>query len=149
MSDYGISTQEGTTNHTNDANGRDGMPEIVYRQESFAIVGACFEVYNEMGCGFLEAVYQECLGIEMGLRSIPFRAQQRLSLTYKQQPLEAVYQPDFICYDTIILELKAVKEFCDEHRAQVHNYLKATRYKLGLLINFGHYPKLEYERIVR
>jgi GxxExxY protein len=125
------------------------VPEVIYRQESFDIVGACFDVYNEMGCGFLEAVYQECLALELRARGIPFCAQRRLPLTYKQQPLEAVYQPDFVCYDKIILELKAVKEFCDEHRAQVHNYLKATGHKLGLLVNFGHFPKLEHERIVR
>ena len=125
------------------------MENIVYKDESYAILGACFEVYKEKGCGFLEAVYQECLEIELTLRTIPFRAQTGLSLDYKGQPLKQTYVPDLICYDNIIVELKAVKELADEHRAQVHNYLKATGMKLGLLVSFGHYPKVEYERIVR
>ncbi|MGA2034068.1 MAG: GxxExxY protein [Thermoguttaceae bacterium] len=125
------------------------MGEILFKEESYRIVGACFEVYNEMGCGFLEAVYQECVALELLACGIPFTAQQRLLLAYKQQPLQATYQPDFICYGKVILELKAAKELANEHRAQVHNYLKATGFRLGLLVNFGHYPKLEYERIVR
>ena len=123
--------------------------EIVYKNESYLIVGACFEVYNEKGSGFLEAVYQECLEMELGLQSIPFQAQKGLSLDYKGEPLRQVYKPDFICFDKIIVELKAVSKLTDEHRAQVHNYIKATKLQLGLLVNFGHYPRLEYERIVR
>lgn len=123
--------------------------KIVYRDESYAVVGACFEVYKEKGCGFLEAVYQECLEIELELRNIPFQPRSELALDYKGRTLKQKYIPDFICYGKIIVELKAVKEVTDEHRAQVHNYLKATGMKLGLLVNFGHYPKVEYERIVR
>jgi len=125
------------------------MTEILYKEESFKVIGACFEVYNEMGCGFFEAVYQECVELEFGIQQIPFIAQQQLQLTYKSHPLKSQYIPDAICFDKIIVELKAVKELTDEHRAQVHNYLKATGYRLGLLVNFGHYPKLQYERIVR
>ena len=125
------------------------MAEIVYKEESFQIIGACFEVYNEMGCGFLEAVYQECLAIEFRLRQIPFVAQHELKLRYKQETLDSTYKPDFICHERIIVELKAVTDFTDTHRAQVHNYLKATGYRLGLLVNFGQHPKLQYERIVR
>ncbi len=125
------------------------MGEIVYKDESYAIVGACFEVYKEMGCGFLEAVYQECMEIELDIQSIPFRPRSELLLKYKERQLKQKYIPDLICYDKIVVELKAVKELADEHRAQVHNYLKATGMKLGLLVNFGHYPKVEYERIVR
>ena len=121
---------------------------IVYQEESFAVMGACFEVYKEKGCGFLEAVYQECLAIEFGLQNLPYRAQVPLPLAYKGRPLKQRYVPDFICYDKIVLELKAVSQLADEHRAQVHNQLRATSHKLGLLVNFGHYPKLEYERIV-
>ena len=124
------------------------MTEIIFKDESYRIMGACFEVYKELGCGFLEAVYQESLEIELAIQSIPFRAQAELVLSYKGRPLKQVYVPDFICYDKIVLELKAVKALDDVHRAQVHNYLKATGYKLGLLVNFGHYPKVEYERIV-
>ena len=123
--------------------------EIVHKAESYAIMGACFEVYREMGCGFTEPVYQECLEIELGLQSIPFHAHRELRLTYKTRQLEKKFEPDFLCYDLIVVEIKAVSAFTDEHRAQVHNYLKATGLKLGLLVNFGHFPKLEYERIVR
>jgi GxxExxY protein len=106
-------------------------------------------VYKEKGCGFLEAVYQECLEIELPLQDVPFQARPEVVLQYKGQTLKQTYIPDLICYGKIIVELKAVRELADEHRAQVHNYLKATGMKLGLLVNFGHYPKLEYERIVR
>ena len=123
--------------------------EIVYKEESYAIIGACFEVYKDKGCGFLEAVYQECLEMELRMRQIPFVAQQALVLSYKGNRLKQTYVPDFICYEKIILEIKALSALADEHRAQVHNYLKATGHKLGLLVNFGHYPKLDYERIVR
>jgi GxxExxY protein len=123
--------------------------ELIYKKECYAIVGACFEVYNDMGCGFLEAVYQECLELELGFRGIPFQPQAQLRLSYKGHPLKQIYLPDFVCFEKIILEIKAVSALADEHRAQVHNYLKATGYRLGLLVNFGHFPKLEYERIVR
>jgi GxxExxY protein len=123
------------------------MPNIIYKAESFEIMGACFEVYKEKGSGFVEAVYQECLEIELGLRTIPFKAQQELGLTYKGRLLKSKFKPDFICYDKIVLEIKAVSGLTDEHRAQVQNYLRATGLKLGLLVNFGHYPKVEYERI--
>jgi GxxExxY protein len=122
--------------------------EPLFKEESYKIVGACFEVYREKGCGFLEPVYQECLEIELRVQGIPFLAQKPLALTYRGIPLRSVYQPDFICYNSIVLEIKAVKENADEHRAQLLNYLKATGFKLGLLVNFGHYPKAEVERIV-
>ena len=114
--------------------------ELLFKEESYKIVGACFEVYREKGCGFVEPVYQECMEIELSLQTIPFTAQRPLALEYKGRPLRATYQPDFICYDQIVLELKAVTELADEHRAQVQNYLKASRIRLGLLVNFGHYP---------
>jgi GxxExxY protein len=122
---------------------------ILFKEESYRIVGACFEVYKEKGSGFLEAVYQECLELEFGLQAIPFEPRATLSLSYKGRPLKQTYIPDFLCFEKIILELKAVSKLVDEHRAQVHNYLKATGHKLGLLINFGHHPGLEIERIVR
>ena len=125
------------------------MPELVHKDESYAIIGACFEVYNEKGCGFVEPVYQECLEIEFELRSMPFVAHPRLVLGYKGRRLRSEYIPDFVCYEKIIVELKAVSDLTDEHRAQVHNYLKATGYRLGLLVNFGSHEKLQYERIVR
>ncbi len=124
------------------------MSNIVYRLESYEIMGACFEVYKEEGSGFLESVYQECLEIEFADRKIPYRAQPELNLSYKSRPLKSKFKPDFISYEKIVIELKAATALTDEHRAQVQNQLRATGMKLGLLINFGHYPKLEYERIV-
>lgn len=123
--------------------------EVVYREESYAIVGACFEVYKEKGCGFLEPVYQECMAIELGLQGIPFLEQAELELRYKGKLLKQTYRPDYLCFDKIVVEIKAIPALADAHRAVVHNYLKATGYRLGLLINFGHHPLLEYERIVR
>lgn len=123
--------------------------DIVYKEESYRIMGACFEVYKLKGPGFLEAVYQECLQIELALEGIPFIAQPELELTYKGQRLQQSYKPDFVCFEKIILEIKAVSQLGDEHRAQAHNYLKATGFKLGLLVNFSHHPQLEWERIVR
>ncbi|MDR4496480.1 MAG: GxxExxY protein [Candidatus Scalindua sp.] len=122
--------------------------KILYKDEVFRIQGAVFEVYREMGCGFLECVYQECLEKEFNLSKIPFEAQKELQLKYKNEPLKQTYKPDFICYGNIIVELKAVKEASPEHRAQVFNYLKATGLRLGLLVNFGHYPKAKVERVI-
>ena len=121
---------------------------IVYETESYAIIGACFEVHNEKGSGFVEPVYQECLEIELALQQLPFLPQPELEISYKGKSLTSRYRPDFVCFDKIILELKAVSQFTDQNRAQVHNYLKASGFKLGLLVNFGSHPKLEYERIV-
>ena len=124
------------------------MAELIYRDESYKIMGACFEVYKEKGCGFTEPVYQECLEIEFGRQGIPFAAQPKLELEYKGTKLEQFFIPDFVCFGSIIVELKALSKLIDEHRAQVLNYLHAMNFRLGLLINFGHYPKVEYERIV-
>ena len=122
--------------------------DILYREECYAIQGAAFEVYREMGCGFLEAVYQECMKRELTSRNIPFIVQQQLKLVYKSEPLKQVYVPDMICYEKIIVELKAVKAIAPEHKAQTFNYLKASNLRLGLIVNFGHYPKAEIERII-
>jgi len=123
------------------------VADLVYKEESYAIMGACFEVVKEKGCGFLEPVYQECLELELQERGIPFVAQPRITINYKGTELKHPYVADLICYGKIILELKAVRNLVDEHRAQLHNYLRATGLKLGILINFGHHPNLEYERI--
>ena len=122
---------------------------LLFEKETYQILGACFEVYKEKGSGFLEAVYQECLAIEFELQGIPFQSKAKLQLTYKGHVLKKVYVPDFICFDKIIIELKALSDLADKHRAQVHNYLKATGQRVGLLVNFGHYPKIEHERIIR
>jgi GxxExxY protein len=124
------------------------MTKLIHAEETHALLGACFEVYKEKGCGFLEAVFQECLELELADRGIPYRAQVPLKLQYKGRPLRQTYQPDFLCFGKVIMEIKAVTKLADEHRAQLHNYLKATGCRVGLLVNFGHYPLVEHERIV-
>jgi len=126
---------------------REMHEKVLFPEKCYAIQGAIFEVYKEMGCGFLEAVYQECLDKEFSKRNVPFRAQEDIRLAYKGEPLKQTYKPDFICYGQIIVELKAVKEIVPEHKAQLLNYLKATGLELGLLVNFGSYPKTEIIRI--
>jgi len=120
------------------------MADLIFKDESYAIIGACFEVYKDKGCGFVEPVYQECLSIELQHQDIPFIEQQELDLYYREKKLAHIYKPDFVCFGKIIIEIKAVTKLADEHRAQVMNYLKATGFQLGLLVNFGHFPKLEY-----
>ena len=124
------------------------MSNLIHDQETYQVLGACFEVYREKGCGFLEAVYQECLGIEFALQGIPARAAVPLALTYKGRALTKHYVADFICFDRIVVELKAVSAIVDEHRAQMQNYLRATGHRVGLVVNFGHFPKAEHERFV-
>ena len=123
------------------------MSTIIYPELSYKIMGACFEVYKEKGCGFLEAVYQECLELEFADQGIPFGAKCKLNMEYKGRPLHQTYEPDFVCDNKIIVEIKAVSALTDEHRAQLQNHLRATKLRLGLLINFGHFPKVEAERI--
>jgi GxxExxY protein len=122
--------------------------KLILEKETYAILGACFEVYKEKGCGFLEAVYQECLEMEFELRGINAKPLVQLPLFYKGRLLKKIYQADFICFDKVLVELKAVSHLADEHRAQIQNYLHATGMKVGLLVNFGHHPKVEHERFV-
>jgi GxxExxY protein len=124
------------------------MAALIYGEESYKIMGACFEVYRNMGRGFLEAVYHECLEIEFLQRGIPFVPQQKLPIVYKRRRLKQIYKADFLCYDKVVVEVKAISQFGDEHRAQVFNYLRATGMRLGILVNFGSYPKLEHDRVV-
>lgn len=128
--------------------GSSKMTKIRYPEESYAIIGACFNVYKEMGCGFLESVYQECLEIEFDYQKIPYESQKELRPEYRGQLLKKTFSPDFVCYDKIIVEIKAVSKLINDHRAQTLNYLNTTDFKLGILVNFGHHPKLEYERFV-
>ena len=118
------------------------------KDETYQVLGACFEVYNEMGRGFLESVYKECLEVELTSYGIPFEAQQPIELVFKGQELQRTFAPDLLCFGKVIVELKAVRRLAAEHRAQLINYLKAYRLEVGLLVNFGSYPQLEYERIV-
>lgn len=122
--------------------------DLLFKQEAYQIIGACMNVYNDKGHGFVEPVYQECLEIELAYQTIPYDPQMEIHLDYRGRRLRHSYIPDVTCYGKIIVELKAVKLLTDEHRAQLMNYLKATGLQLGLLVNFGHYPGLQWERIV-
>lgn len=121
--------------------------ELVCKEEVFRVVGAALEVSNELGAGFLEAVYQEALGIELKSRAIPFVAQPTIRIAYKGRLLAKEYIPDFICYDQVIVEIKALKALTNIEQAQLLNYLKATGKPVGLLLNFG-VPRLEWKRMV-
>jgi len=123
------------------------MTEILCKDESYKIIGACFEVYKQKGCGFTEPVYQECLEMELSMQGIPFVPQPELELEYKGRLLLQKFKPDFICYAKIIIEIKALTNLIDVHRGQALNYVNASKFDLALLVNFGHHPKLEYERI--
>jgi GxxExxY protein len=125
------------------------MSEFIFKDEGYKILGACFEVYKEKGCGFHEGIYQESLAIEFELQGIPFVEQPQIPVFYKGRQLKKCFVPDFICYDEIIVELKALSQLVDEHRSQVLNYLKATSKPVGYLINFGHHPKILHERMIR
>jgi GxxExxY protein len=127
-----------------------GPPDsgLICAKEVFRIQGAVFEVNRVIGRGFLEAVYQECLALEFAARDIPFRAKPPLDLAYKGNALKQTYCPDFICFDAIIVELKAVRDIAPEHRAQVLNYLRATGLEVGLLVNFGNSSRATVQRMV-
>lgn len=123
------------------------MNEFLYKDEAYVIQGAIFEVYRTLGCGFLEAVYQQALEVELTQRNIPFVPQAEIDVEYKGVKLDQTYRADLICYDKIILELKAVQNLLPEYEAQLQNYLRTTKMRVGLLVNFGHYPKVEIKRI--
>lgn len=120
---------------------------LILKDECFTVIGACMRVHSDKGNGFLEPVYQECLEIDFELEEINFLSQAPLNLEYRGRELRQHYKPDFLVYDQIILEIKAIRRLTDEHRSQVLNYLSATGYPLGLLVNFGAYGRLEWERI--
>ena len=123
------------------------MNDFLYQSETYKIIGAAMEVHNELGCGFLEAVYQEALELEFQYRKIPHQREAKLEVYYKKQLLKKYYEADFICYNNIIVELKALSALTTEHESQLLNYLKATGLKVGLLINFGN-KSLEHKRMV-
>lgn len=124
------------------------MPEIILKDEVYAVAGAAMEVYYTIGTGFLEAIYQEALEIELSRRKIPFESQKPLSLTYKDVVLEKPYFADLICYDQIVVELKVLPRLTNLEMAQIINYMKITKHRVGVLINFGSMPKLEWKRYV-
>ncbi len=110
---------------------------IIYKEESAKIIGAIFEVHKRLGVGLLEKVYQEALSIELTYRGIPFQRERRFDVYYREQKLDSNYVADFVCYDKIIVELKAVSDLTDAHKAQVRNYLSITGFELGILCNFN------------
>jgi len=122
--------------------------EVLYQQESYNLIGALMTVHRELGCGFLESVYQEAFEKELQLRHIPFEREKEFEIYYKGHKLTKTFVSDFVCYDKIIVELKSVERLNEAHYAQTLNYMKITGYKLGILVNFAK-PKLEYQRIVR
>jgi GxxExxY protein len=125
------------------------VTELILKDEVFAIVGAAIEVHRELGPGFLEAVYQEALEIELRVREIPFQRQRMLAIAYKGLQLKKEYAVDIVCYDQIIVELKALAHLSTREEAQLLNYLRATGMRVGLLINFGSHGRLEWKRLVR
>ena len=122
-------------------------PEI-YKDEEYKLMGAAFEVYNDRGYGLAEEIYQECLEIELELRSIPFHSKQELTCCYKERQLKKRYVPDLFVFGVLVVELKAVSELAPEHEAQLINYMRITRQPVGYLINFGHKDTLEWKRII-
>jgi GxxExxY protein len=124
------------------------MKELIFKEEVYAIVGAAMDVYWQLGRGFLEPVYQEALGIEFGRRGIPFEPKEEIVIYYKGEPLKKKYEADFICYGKIVIELKALEGLGGRELGQLLNYMKATRFNIGLLINFGSPVRLEWHRYV-
>ena len=122
---------------------------IIFKEECYQINSCIYAVNEKLGCGFLEAVYQEALEIELRRKNIPFVSQQEIEILYDGIPLTKKYIADLVCYDKIIIEIKAVSKTNDYHRAQLINYLAATGYKVGLLVNFSSFPKAEIIRLVR
>jgi GxxExxY protein len=126
-----------------------GLERTAIRRDprTYAIIRAAMEVHKTLGLGFLEAVYHESLPIEMSLKNIPFAHEVDLPITYKNRELKTAYRADFICYESVIVEIKALKNLTGVEESQLINYLKATNLGLSLLINFGH-TSLEYKRYV-
>ncbi len=121
--------------------------DLIYRDECYQIVGCCMEVHKLLGCGFKEAVYQEALEREFIDNAMDFEREKRLKIQYKGIPLKKEYSPDFVCFSKIVLELKAVSELTDIHHAQLFNYLRASKLRLGLLVNFGT-TSLQFKRFI-
>ena len=131
-----------------DTNKESNTNDAPMQQEGYDLMAAAFEVYNELGCGFLEEVYQQSLAKELMLRNLPFCNKKKLAIYYKGEVLDKQYVPDMHVFDGIIAELKTVRKLLPEHEAQLINYLKATRMRVGYLINFGSPKELEWKRMV-
>lgn len=120
----------------------------MFKEEGYRLMGAAFEVYNQLGYGMAEEIYQQSLEIELGLRGIPLRSKQELRTFYKGCELTARYIPDLVVFDGIVVELKAVAELISDHEAQLFNYLRIARQTVGYLINFGRRSELQWKRFV-
>jgi GxxExxY protein len=125
------------------------MDELVFREEVYAVVGAAIEVHRELGPGFLEAVYQEAMERELVYREIAFESQRELVIHYRGQPLSKAYICDILCFDKVLVELKAMDKLTGREEAQLINYLKSSGLSVGLIINFGSHGKLEWRRLVK
>ena len=125
------------------------MTELLLKDEVFAVIGAAIEVDRELGPGFLEAVYQEAMEIELADRGIPFLAQEPLTIRFKTRVLKKRYEPDLLCYNLLVAELKALNQLTGADEAQLLNYLKATGLRVCVLVNFGSVGKLEWKRFIR
>ena len=119
--------------------------ELILKDEVYEVIGAAMEVSNELGCGFLEAVYEEALIFEFNKKKIPYKVQKEIEIKYKGETLKKKYYADFLCFDSVIVEIKAIKKLTEIEDAQILNYLKASGMPVGILINFGN-PKLEWKR---
>jgi GxxExxY protein len=124
------------------------MPELLLKDEVYAIVGAGMEVYNELGAGFLESVYQEAMELELTDRRIPFQAQVPLQIHYKDRILNERFCADLICFGTVLVELKAIEQTTKREEAQALNYLRATGLRVAVIINFGDPGRLDWSRVV-
>jgi GxxExxY protein len=123
------------------------MTEILYREESFKIIGAAMEVHRKLGLGFLESVYSEALDLEFQKAGIPYEKEKKLPVYYDDQPLHKYFRADYVCYESIVIELKSQKFLTEADTRQTFNNIKATKFKRGLLVNFGE-PSLKYKRLV-
>ena len=123
--------------------------ELLFKEEVYAIIGAAIEVHKELGPGFLEAVYHEAMEIELTSRNIPFESYKKLLIRFKEFQLKKEYEADFVCYDKIIVEIKALDVVASKEEAQLLHYLKTTGFRIGLLINFGSVGTLEWKRYIR
>jgi GxxExxY protein len=120
----------------------------MYKEEGYQVMGAAFEVYNQLGYGMAEEIYQQSLEIEFALRSIPFQSKRELDVFYKDRQLNTHYVPDLFAFNAVVIELKAVAELISDHEAQLFNYMRIARQPVGYLINFGYRGELQWKRFI-
>ena len=121
---------------------------MMLEDEGYRLMGAAFEVYNQLGYGMAEEIYQQSLEIELSLRGIPFQSKRELAVYYKDRRLETRYRPDLVVCDAIVVELKAISDLATDHEAQLFNYMRVARQQVGYLINFGKQGELQWKRFI-